>query len=190
MFDHLSLKLKCKLHEATDHIFFNRCTPSDQQKCLLCSSCSVTKSYSTLCNPMDCSMPGFPVLHYLSEFAQIPLHWWCHPAISPSVAPSSSCLQSFLASLSFPMGWLFISGAQNIGASATASVQFSSVPQACPTLCNPMDCSTPGLPVHHQLPEFTQTCVHQVGGAIQPPHPLSFPSPPALSLSQHQGLFK
>ena len=56
-------------------------------------------------------------------------------------------------------------------------------------LCDPMDHSTPGLPVHHQLPEFTQTHVHQVGDTIQPSHPLSFPSPPALNLSQHQGLF-
>ena len=57
-------------------------------------------------------------------------------------------------------------------------------------LCNPMDCSPPDLPVHHQLPEFTQTHVHWVGDAIQPSHPLSSPSPPDLSLSQHQGLFK
>ena len=71
-----------------------------------------------------------------------------------------------------------------------ASVQFSSVAQSCPTLCDPKDCSTPGLPVHHQLPEFTQTHVHWVGDAIQPSHPLSSPSPPALSLSKHQGLFK
>jgi len=70
------------------------------------------------------------------------------------------------------------------------TVQFSSVTQSCLTLCNPMDCSTPGLPVHHQLPEFTQTHVHWVGDAIQPPHPLSSPSPPALNLSQNQGLFK
>ena len=70
------------------------------------------------------------------------------------------------------------------------SVQFSSVAQSCPTLCNPMDCSTPGLPVHRQLPEFTQTHVHLVGDAIQPPHPLSSPSPPAFNLSQHQGFFK
>ena len=67
--------------------------------------------------------------------------------------------------------------------------QFSSVAQLCPTLCNPMDCSTPGLPVYHQLPEFTQTHVHPVGDAIQPSHPLSSPSPPAFNLSQHQGLF-
>ena len=68
--------------------------------------------------------------------------------------------------------------------------QFSSVTRSCPTLCDPMDCSTPGLPVHHQLPEFTQTHVHRVGDAIQPSHPLSSPSPPAPNPSQHQGLFK
>ena len=72
----------------------------------------------------------------------------------------------------------------------TASVQFSSVTQSCPTLCNPMNHSTPGLPAHHQLPEFTQTHVHRVGDAIQPSHFLSFPSPPAPNPSQHQGLFQ
>ena len=66
----------------------------------------------------------------------------------------------------------------------------SSVAQSCPTLCDPMDCSTPGLPVHHQLPEFTQTHVHWVSDAIQPSHPLLSPSPPAFNLSQHQGLFQ
>ena len=68
--------------------------------------------------------------------------------------------------------------------------QFSSVTQLCPTLCDPTDCSTPGLPVHRQLLEFTQTHVHWVGDAIQPSHPLSSPSPPAFNLSQHQGLFQ
>ena len=63
--------------------------------------------------------------------------------------------------------------------------QFRSVAQSCPTLCDPMDCSTPGLSVHHQLPEFTQTHVHWVGEAIQPSHHLSSPSLPAFSLSQH-----
>ena len=67
---------------------------------------------------------------------------------------------------------------------------FSSVAQSCPTLCDPMECSTPGLPVHHQLPAFAQSHVHQVGDAIQPSHPLSSPSPPAFNLSQHQGLFQ
>ena len=70
------------------------------------------------------------------------------------------------------------------------SVQFSSVTQSCPTLCNPMNLSTPGLPVHHQLPEFTQTHAHRVDDAIQPSHPLSSPSPPAPNPSQHQGLFQ
>ena len=68
--------------------------------------------------------------------------------------------------------------------------QFSSVAQLCPTLCYPMNHSAPGLPVHHQLLESTQTHVHRVGDAIQPSHPLLSPSPPALNLSQHQGLFK
>ena len=70
------------------------------------------------------------------------------------------------------------------------SVQFSSVAQLCPTLYDPMNRSTPGLPVNHQLPEFTQTHVHLVGDAIQPSHPLSSPSPPARNPSQHQGLFQ
>ena len=72
----------------------------------------------------------------------------------------------------------------------TASVQFSSVAQSCPTLCDPINHSMPGLPVHHKLPEFTQTHVHQVGDAIQPSHPLSSPSPPASNPSQHQNLFQ
>ena len=103
---------------------------------------------------------------------------WCHLTTSSSVIPFSSCLQSFPASGSFQMSQLF------------ASVQFSSVAQLCLTLCDPMDCSTPGLDVRHQLPEFTQTNVHWVSDAIQPAHPLSSPSHPAFSLSQHQGLFK
>ena len=71
-----------------------------------------------------------------------------------------------------------------------SSFQFSSVSQSCLTLCEPMNCSMPGLPVHHLLPEFTQTHVHWVGDAIQPSHPLSSPSPPAPNLSQHQSLFQ
>ena len=68
-------------------------------------------------------------------------------------------------------------------------IQFSSVAQSCPILCEPMDCSTPGFPIHHQLQELAQTHVNQVGDAIQPSHPLLSPSPPAFNLSQHQGLF-
>ena len=69
-------------------------------------------------------------------------------------------------------------------------IQFSSVAQLCLTLCDPMDCSIPVFPVHHQFPEPTQTHVHHVVDAIQPSHPLSSPSPPTFNLSQHQGLFK
>jgi len=69
-------------------------------------------------------------------------------------------------------------------------LHFNSVIQLCPTLCDPMDCSMPGLPVHHRLPELAQICVHWVSDTIQPSHPLSSPSPPTFNLSQHQGLFK
>ena len=74
--------------------------------------------------------------------------------------------------------------------SPVVSVQFSSVAQLCPTLCDSMNHSMPGLPVHHQLSEFTQTHVHRVSDAIQLSHPLSSPSPPAHNPSQHQGLFQ
>ena len=69
-------------------------------------------------------------------------------------------------------------------------VQFSLVAQSCPILCDPMDCSTPGFPVHHQLLELAQTHVHTVRDAIKQSHPLSSPSPPTFNLSQHQGLFQ
>ena len=69
-------------------------------------------------------------------------------------------------------------------------IAFSSVAQSCPTLCDPMNRSTPGLPVHHQLPDFTQTHVHRISDAIQPSHPLSSPSPPVSNPSQHQSLFQ
>ena len=85
----------------------------------------------------------------------------------------------------FLISWL-----QSPSAVIFTSVQFSSLAQSCLTLCNPMDCSTPGLPVHCQLPEFIQTHIHQVSDAIQPSHPLSSPSPPAFNLCQYQGLFQ
>ena len=81
-------------------------------------------------------------------------------------------------------------GGTNVLVPPTDSEQFSSVAQSCPMLCDPMDCSVPGFPFHHQLPELPQTHVHQVGDAIQPSHPLSSPSPPAFSLFQHKGLFQ
>ena len=95
------------------------------------------------------------------------------------------CVLSFLLSCSFTLreSWLPC-------LSSPMKVHFSSVPQSCPTLCDPMNCSTPDLPVHHQLLEITQTHVHRVGDAVQPSHPLSFLSPSAPDPSQHQGLFQ
>ena len=161
---------------------------------------------------MDCSMPGFPVHHQLPELAQTHVHCVSdaiqpsHPLSSPSppafdfssirVFSNESALHirwrkfwsfSFSISptneysglISFRMDWFYL-----------LTVQFSSVAQSCLTLCNPMNHSTPGLPVHHQLPEFTQTHIHRVSDAIQPSHPLSSPSPPAPNPSQHQSLFQ
>ena len=76
------------------------------------------------------------------------------------------------------------------GGRGRSSVLFSSITQLCPTLCNPMDCSTPDFPVLHQLPELSQTHGHQFSDAIQPSHPLLSPSPSTFNLSQHQGLFE
>ena len=86
--------------------------------------------------------------------------------------------------------WIAFMSLLNLQFCFYVNLQFSSFAQSCLTLCDPMNCSTPGLPVHHQLLEFTQTHVHWVGDAIHPSHPLSPPSPPALNLSPHQGLFK
>ena len=105
----------------------------------------------------------------------------------PCPAPGDFLDPGILCLLHWQAGSLPLS---HLGIPKKASVQFSSVTQSCPTLCNPMNRSTPGLPVHHQLLESTQTHVHWVGDAIQPSHPLLSPSPPALTLSQHQGLFK
>ena len=78
----------------------------------------------------------------------------------------------------------------SVGYLSFIAIQFNSVAQLCPTLCNPMECSMPGLPVHHQLPEFMQTHVHHVSDIIQLSHPLLSLSLPAFNLSQHQGLFQ
>ena len=102
-------------------------------------------------------------------------------------------LQSMGSSQRVGLDWgasLSLSAIHSVTSSEYPSVQFSSVTQACPTICDPMNSSTPGLPVHHQLPQFTQTHVHRVSDAIQPSHPLSFPSPPAPNPSQHQSLFQ
>ena len=175
-------------------------------------------------------MTGFPVLCGVCPNSR-PLCRWCHPNISSSVTLFSSCFQSFPASGSFPVSWLFASDGQNIEALASAPVltiniqgwfplgltgvwspccpkdsqesfsapQFESISFSmlnsvqlliCVWLWNPIDCSMPGLPVHHQHPELAQTHVHWVSDAIQLSHPLSPPSPPALNLSQHHCLFQ
>ena len=103
-----------------------------------------------------------------------PLSWEIFPYIPICIFSENACVCPTLICLSPQL----------------MPVQFSSVTQSCPTLCDPMNCSTPGLPVHHQLPEFTQTHVHRVSDAIQPSHPLLSPSPPVPNTFQHQSLFQ
>ena len=117
------------------------------------------------------------------------------PLLLPSIFPSITVFPSeSVLHIRWPKYWSFsfsISPSNEYtGLISFRIIQFSSVTQSCSTLCDPMNCSTPGLPVHHQLPEFTQTHIHRVGDAIQPSHPLSSPSPPAPNPSQHQSLFQ
>ena len=120
-----------------------------------------------LCCPLLLLPSIFPSIRVFSNESVLLIRWPKYWSFSFSISPSNEYEGCF------PLG-----------------LQFSSVAQLCLTLCNPMNRSMPGLPVHHQLPEFTQTHVHQVGDAIQPSHPQLSPSPPALNLSQHQGLFQ
>ena len=106
-----------------------------------------------------------------------------------SVLPFKNCLTFFMMEIMWVIVFNLEYARQDGKNSLVISVQFSSVAQSCPTLCDPMNHSKPGLPIHHQLPESTKTHVHWVDDATQPSHPLSSPSP-TLNLSQHQGLFK
>ena len=160
---------------------------------------------------MNRSTPGLPVHHQLPEFTQTHVHRVSdgiqpsHPLSSPSPpAPNPNhviiCLPR-TAPLPHPPPPL---SARIEGPRWQGSLFYllkhtwhlvcfcchCSVAKLCLTFCDPMDCSTPGFPVHHQLLEFTQTHVHQVGDAIQQSHPLSSPSPPTFNLPQHQGLFQ
>ena len=131
--------------------------------------------------------------------SSIPLLIFCLLVLSfieRGVLKSHTCEFFLLENLSFIscilkfgylMNWPFY---QYDWYSVSGKIQFSSVTQSCPTLCDPMDCITPGFPVHHQLLELTQTHVHQVSDAIQPSHPLLSPSPLTFNLSQHNGLFQ
>ena len=134
---------------------------------------------SYFCDPMDCSLAGSSVCGIsqarISEWTAIPFSRGSSP---PRDQTRVSCIAGRFFTAEPPGKPLWI------------CVQFSSVAQLCLTLCDPMNCSTPGLPVPHQLREFTQTHIHWVGDAIQPSHPLSSPSPPAPNPSLHQGLFQ
>ena len=137
-----------------------------------------TQMCPTLFDSMNCSPPGSSVHGILQ--ASI-LEWSATPFSRASSQPrewTRVCWRQILYHLSHQ------------GRPSTSSVQFSSVTQSCLTLHDPMNCNTPGLPVHHQLQEFTQTHAHRVGDAIQPSHPLSSLSPPAPNPSQLQSLFQ
>ena len=120
----------------------------------------------------------FPLEMFISSY------FWYH--LFPTFINWSSIWKVTMSSKS----WQIVYSKQICYLKKKSSVQFSSVTQSCPTLCNSMNHSTPGLPVHFQLPEFTQTHVHWVGDTIQPSHPVSSPSPPAPNPSQHQSLFQ
>ena len=135
----------------------------------------VAQSCPTLCDPTDCSLPGSSV-HGILQARM--LEWVAIPSSRGSSQPRDQTQVSGIA------GGFFTIGATR------QRLLVSSVAQLCPTLCDPMNRSMPGLPVYHQLPEFTQIHVHQVGDAIQPSHPLLSPFPPAPNPSQHQSLFQ
>ena len=152
---------------------------------------SAPQSCPTLCDPMDCSPPSGSSVHGISQ-ARI-LEWvdmsFSRGSSRPRGQTQVFCIGRWVPYHLGHQGspWYCL---KELKICNICSVQFSSVTQSCLTLCDPMNCSTPGLPVHHQLPEFTQTHVHQVGDAIQPSHPLSSPSPLAPNPSQHQSLFQ
>ena len=135
------------------------------------------------------------VSHSLRTFFPRKEYWSGLPFPTPGDLPGPQIKLASLASPALTDRFFITSASQEARSHqgspcARPSVQFSSVAQSCPTLCDPMNRNTPGLPVHHQLPEFTQTRAHQVSDAIQSSHPLSTPSPPAPNPSQHQGLFQ
>ena len=127
------------------------------------------------------------------------LRIWKQSIVSCLILTVASCpayrfLRNQIRCSGLPIPWRifhsFLSSTQSKALLITCYLSISSVTQSCPTLCDPMNHSVSGLPVHHQLPAFTQTHVYRVGDAIQPSHPLSSPSPPAPNPSQHQSLFQ
>ena len=175
--------------------------------------CLVTQVCSTLCDPMDCSPPDssvhgdFPCKDTRVGFHALLQEIFPTQGSNPGLLHCRWILYhlSHQGSTVLSTTLFFLIEVQLIYNVILTCVQHSdlsiyilffklfsliSSAQSCPTLCNPMNRSTPGLPVHHQLLEFTQTHVHRVSDAIQPSHPPSFPSPPAPNPSQHQGLFQ
>ena len=136
-------------------------------------------SHLILCRPLLLLLPIPPSIRVFSNESTLHMRWPKYWNFSLSISTSNE----HPGLVSFRIDWLDL-------LAVLAIVQFNSVARSCLTLCNPMNHSTPGLPVHHQLPEFTKTHVHRVGDAIQPSHPLSSPSPPAPNPSQHQSLFQ
>ena len=163
-------------------------------------------SHLILSRPLLLLPPVPPSIRVFSSESTLHMRWPKYWSFSFSIIPS----KEYPGLISFRMDWLDLLAVQGTlqsllqHHSSKASILWhlafftaqlshpyiSSVSQSCPTLCDPMNRSTPGLPVHHQLPEFTQTHVHRVRDAIQPSHPRSSPSPPAPNLSQHQSLFQ
>ena len=156
---------------------------------------------------MNRSTPGLPVHQQVPEFTQTHVLWsvlpsshliLCHPLfLLPPIPPSIKVFSNeSTLRLRWPKYWSGFScppprsNCLCLFKHYFKSLQFSSVAQSCPTLCDPMNRSAPGLPVHHQLLELTPTHVHRVRDAIQPSHPLLSPSPPAPNPSQHQSLFQ
>ena len=163
---------------------------------------SVAQLCPTVYNPTNCITPVFPVLHYLPEFAQTHIHW-----VGDAIQPAHSLSSPFppVLNLSQHQGLFQWVGSSHQVANVLElqhqsfqwifwfdflSVQFSSVAQLRPTLYDLMEGSTPGLPVLYYFTEFAQTHIHWVGDANQPSNPLSSLSPPAINLSQHQGLLQ
>ena len=137
-------------------------------------------SHLILCCPLLLLPPIPSSIRVFSNESTLHMRWPKYWSFSFSISPSNE----HPGLISFRMDWLGLLAVYDLGHN-NCSVQFSSVAQ-----CDPMNRSTPGLPVHHQLPEYTQTHVHRVSDAIQPSHPLSSPSPPAPNPSQYHSLFQ
>ena len=156
-------------------------------------------NYLILCHPLFLPPSIFPSIRVFANESTLRMRWPKYWSFNFSIIPS----KEIPGLISFRMDWLDLLAVQRALKSLLqhhsskasilqhfSSVQFSLVTQSFLTLCDPMNRSMPGLPVHHQLLEFTQTHVHRVSDAIQPSHPLSSPFPPAPNPSQHQGLFQ